>query len=145
MSEKWEILKLKQKIEERDECIKNLVTKINRIEQSVNNLKKQDKVVILDRHTQSLSPNQGETTTSGNGESSKAHVSKLAKVVEDVSERSEPPQVNHLGKIDRIISDWNRKMVDFDKQHTEIKTGKTKLKQYNPPSSRLGGSIIDDY
>ena len=40
-------------------------------------------------------------------------------------------------------------MVHFDKQHIEIKSGKTKIenkkKQYNPPSSRLGGSIIDDY
>ena len=54
-----------------------------------------------------------------------------------------------LGKIDRIISDWNKKMVHFDKQHIEIKSGKTKIdkkKQYNPPSSRMGrGSIIDDY
>ena len=54
-----------------------------------------------------------------------------------------------MGKIDRIISNWNEKMLHFDKQHIEIKTGKTKIenkkKHYNPPSSRLGGSIIDDY
>jgi hypothetical protein len=39
-------------------------------------------------------------------------------------------------------------MVHFDKQHTEIKSGKTKIerkKQYNPPSSRLAVSTINDY
>jgi predicted RNase H-like nuclease (RuvC/YqgF family) len=62
-SDKREILKLKQKIEERDECIKNLVQKINQIEKSVNNLNKRSSnnnsswgtnmkgVMLLDRHT----------------------------------------------------------------------------------------------
>lgn len=80
-------MQLKMKIEERDECIKNLVQKINQIEESVNNLNKKsnnnslcgnmNKVVLLDRHTQSLSPNQGETTTSGNGESSQVPTVKV--------------------------------------------------------------------
>lgn len=72
-SEKREIQKLKLKIEERDECIKTLVLKINEIEKSVNNLHKSSanrKLIVVNRHAQSLSPNQGETTTSGNGESS---------------------------------------------------------------------------
>jgi len=63
-------------------------------------------VILMDRHTQSLSPNQGETTTSGNGESSQVPGVKLHEVIEDIdSEVSLVKLVKEhpLGKIDRII------------------------------------------
>ena len=77
----------------------------------------------------------------------------IPEVIEDLeSIKSIPPKVEdhhpqYLGKIDKIINDWNKKMVHFDKQHFEIKINKTKIekkKTYNIPSSRPE-SIIDDY
>lgn len=103
---KNEIMSLKKKIEERDECIKGLVKKINQIEKSVNNLNKQawskgQKSLHIDR--ESLSPNQGETTTSGNGESGVSQVPTV-KVEPDIEfYNEEPEEENHpqyLGKID---------------------------------------------
>jgi hypothetical protein len=53
--------------------------------------------------------------------------------IEDIeSIKSLPPKIiedvpQYLGKIDKIINEWNKKMVHFDKQHFEIKTNKTKI------------------
>jgi hypothetical protein len=96
------------KIEERDECIMGLVKKINQIEQNVNNLSNRQKkaqqsqsgnhswststniigfsqrqINLVDRHTQSVSPNRGETTTSGNGDSQVPKI-KIPEEIEDI-------------------------------------------------------------
>jgi hypothetical protein len=75
--------------------------------------------------------------------------------IEDIeSIKSIPPKIEdhhpqYLGKIDKIINEWNKKMVHFDKQHFEIKINKTKIdkkKIYNLPlPSSRPQSIIDDY
>ena len=43
---------------------------------------------------------------------------KVYEVIEDIDSEVEDPaeeKEHPLGKIDRIISDWNKKMVHFDK------------------------------
>ena len=67
--------------------------------------------------------------------------------IKSIPTKLEDHHPQYLGKIDKIINDWNKKMVHFDKQHFEIKINKTKIekkKTYNLPSSRPE-SIIDDY
>lgn len=77
----------------------------------------------------------------------------IPEAIEDLeSIKSIPPKLEdhhpkYLGKIDKIINDWNKKMVHFDKQHFDIKINKTKIEKMktdNLPSSRPE-SIIDDY